>query len=88
MLNLSTILISILSMLDDPVVEDPPMPEIAAQYIQDRETYNENARRYTALYARGDIPELDPPDETHPWCRGMQVLPDNLHKPPFSGVQT
>jgi hypothetical protein len=50
-ISLEGLVISIISMLDDPTVEDPLVPEIAATYIQDREQYNQNARAYTQRYA-------------------------------------
>ncbi|KAE8447329.1 hypothetical protein EG329_010887 [Mollisiaceae sp. DMI_Dod_QoI] len=54
--TMRTILLSICSLLSDPNVDDPFVPEIAAQYIQDRATYEENARAYTKKYATGVRP--------------------------------
>jgi hypothetical protein len=45
-----------MSLLPDPVVDDPLVPEIAVQYIQDRDTYMKNARLYTERYATGEKP--------------------------------
>lgn len=44
-------LVAICSILSDPNVNDPLVPEIAAQYLQDRTTYEHNARLYTQKYA-------------------------------------
>ena len=45
------ILLSILSILDSPGLEDPLVPEIAETYIRDPDLYRENARKYTIQYA-------------------------------------
>ena len=50
-LSASAILISLLSLLSDPTVDDPLVPEIAATYVQDRQLYEQNARTYTAQFA-------------------------------------
>jgi len=49
--SLESISISVLSLLSDPSVDDPLVPEIAATYIEDRELYEKNARTYTTKYA-------------------------------------
>ena len=50
-LTISKVLISISTLLDDPNPDDPLMPEIAQQYINNREEYNEKAKEWTQLYA-------------------------------------
>ena len=45
------ILLSILSILDNPGLEDPLVPEIAEIYLRDPNLYHENARKYTIQYA-------------------------------------
>ncbi|KAF2740616.1 ubiquitin-conjugating enzyme-like protein, partial [Polyplosphaeria fusca] len=50
-ISISRLLLSIISILDDPGVEDPLVPEIAEVYIQDRQQYDQNARAYTQRYA-------------------------------------
>ena len=47
----SKLLLSILSILDDPGLEDPLVPEIAEAYLRDPDLYRENARKYTIQYA-------------------------------------
>lgn len=49
--SLQSVLVSIISMISEPGVEDPLVPEIAATYIQDREQYDKNAMAYTQKYA-------------------------------------
>ncbi|ORY03421.1 ubiquitin-conjugating enzyme-like protein, partial [Clohesyomyces aquaticus] len=49
--NLQTILVAISSILDDPGLDDPLVPEVAEMYLRDRSTYDENARLYTQRYA-------------------------------------
>ncbi|MCJ1473348.1 hypothetical protein MMC13_001999 [Lambiella insularis] len=48
-LDLSTILLMIVSILDHPNPNDPLVPEIAEQYINDRALYDQNARSYTQV---------------------------------------
>ena len=50
-LTISNVLLSICSLLDDPNPDDPLEPEIARLYKDDRQKYNENARRITQKYA-------------------------------------
>jgi ubiquitin-conjugating enzyme E2 D/E len=50
-LTVSKVLLSICSLLTDPNPKDPLVPEIAQEYMQDRETYNETARAWTEKYA-------------------------------------
>lgn len=57
--TISSVLISICSILDDPCVEDALVSEIAEQYVKDRATYETNARLYTRKYAMRDQPGPD-----------------------------
>jgi hypothetical protein len=62
----STILLSLMSLLSDPVVDDPLVPEIAVTYIRNRDEYERHAMDYTRKYAGveqgypefGVVPEL------------------------------
>ena len=49
--TIEKVLISILSILDDPGLDDPLVPEIAETYLRDPDLYRENARKYTTQYA-------------------------------------
>ena len=55
---LGTSLLSIQSLLCDPNLEDPLVPEIAATFIKDFDTYNTNARSYTIKYAQAGPPNI------------------------------
>ena len=50
-LTINKVLISIISLLNDPNPNDPLVPEIADIYINDINKYNENACRHTKIYA-------------------------------------
>jgi ubiquitin-conjugating enzyme E2 D/E len=50
-LTISKVLLSILSLLDDPNPNDPLVPDIAAQYKANKSAYEETARSWTMLYA-------------------------------------
>ncbi|KAF2013435.1 UBC-like protein, partial [Aaosphaeria arxii CBS 175.79] len=50
-ITLDMMLLSMISVLDDPGLDDPLVPEIAQTYVKDRKTYEENARAYTKKYA-------------------------------------
>lgn len=50
-LTARTILLSILSMFDDPNPDDPLDHDIATQYKNDKEEYEKTAREYTERYA-------------------------------------
>ena len=49
--TIEKVLLSILSLLDDPGLKDPLVPEIAETYLRDPDLYRENARKYTVQYA-------------------------------------
>lgn len=51
-------LLLISSLLDEPGVTDPLVPEIAALYLSDRAAYDEVARSYTCKFATGTRPRL------------------------------
>lgn len=53
-LTISKVLLSITSLLTDPNPDDPFMPQIANQYKADRAAYEEEARRWTMMYAIPD----------------------------------
>lgn len=50
-LTISKILLSICSLLDEPNPDDPLVPEIADEYINNRNVYNDTARTWTRLFA-------------------------------------
>ena len=50
-ITIEKVILSILSILDDPGLEDPLVPEIAETYLRDPDLYRENARKYTVQYA-------------------------------------
>lgn len=52
-LTISKVLLSITSLLTDPNPNDPFVLEIANLYKQDRTKYDEEAKRWTAMYASG-----------------------------------
>ena len=56
--RLEKLLLAICALLDDPFVSDALVPEIAETYIQDRRSFNENARLYTKRFATGLKPVL------------------------------
>lgn len=50
-LTINKVLLSIISLLNDPNPNDPLVSEIAEIYLQDKNKYNDNARRHTKMYA-------------------------------------
>jgi len=52
-LTISKVLLSVLSLLCDPNPNDPLMPDIAKQYLNDRAEYDATAREWTEMYASG-----------------------------------
>lgn len=50
-LGLERTILGLISILSDPGLEDPLVPEIAALYMSDRDQYLENAKAYTQRYA-------------------------------------
>lgn len=52
-LTVSKVLLSICSLLTDPNPKDPLVPDIATQYMNDREEYEKEAKRWTLMYANG-----------------------------------
>jgi ubiquitin-conjugating enzyme E2 D/E len=52
-LTISKVLLSICSMLSDPNPDDPLEHDIAKQYTNNRELYNETAMAWTQRYATG-----------------------------------
>lgn len=50
-LTMSKVLLSICSLLNDPNPSDPLVPEIADQYVNDRDAYNIHARQWVVIYA-------------------------------------
>lgn len=54
-MTLEALLISIISILTDPITEDAACPEIAAMYLTDQKLYEANARFYTQTFATPEI---------------------------------
>ena len=50
-LTINKVMLSIISLLNDPNPDDPLVQEIAEIYINNKHKYNENARRHTRMYA-------------------------------------
>lgn len=50
-LTISKVLLSLCSLLTDPNPEDPLVVDIADEYVNDREKYNNTARSWTQIYA-------------------------------------
>lgn len=51
-LTINKVILSIISLLNDPNPDDPLIPEIAQIYLNDRAQYIENAKRHTLVYAQ------------------------------------
>ena len=51
-LTINKVVLSIISLLNDPNPDDPLIPEIAQIYLNDRAQYIENAKRHTLIYAQ------------------------------------
>jgi ubiquitin-conjugating enzyme E2 D len=54
-LTISKVLLSICSLLTDPNPKDPFVPEIAHIYMEKRDEYEAEAKRWTLMYANGTI---------------------------------
>ncbi|KAJ3044770.1 hypothetical protein HK097_001374, partial [Rhizophlyctis rosea] len=52
-LTLKTVLISLQSLLCDPVPNDPQDAEVARHYMSDRAGFDQTARQWTQIYATG-----------------------------------
>jgi len=50
-LTITKVLLSISSLLTDPNPKDPLVPQIANQYMEDKEAYEQTAREWTLKYA-------------------------------------
>ena len=54
-LTVSKVLLSICSLLTDPNPKDPLAPEVATLYMNDREGFEKEAKRWTLMYASGNV---------------------------------
>ena len=54
-LTISKVLLSICSLLTDPNPKDPLVPDIATQYMIQRGEYENEAKRWTLMYANGTM---------------------------------
>jgi ubiquitin-protein ligase len=52
--GMGTVVMSLCSLLSDPDVEDPLVPELAALYVKNRSLYEKNAEEYTKMHATFD----------------------------------
>jgi ubiquitin-conjugating enzyme E2 D/E len=50
-LTISKVLLSICSLLSDPNPKDPLMPEVADEYVRNREQFDSTAKLWTSKYA-------------------------------------
>ena len=50
-LNISKVILSILSLLNDPNIDDPLVQDIADLYVKDKKKYEETAKEWTKKYA-------------------------------------
>lgn len=50
-LNITQVLLSVCSLLNDPNPNDPLEPEIAHEYINNRQQFNNNVKSWIQLYA-------------------------------------
>ena len=50
-LTISKVLLSICSLLTDPNPDDPLVPNIAQEYVKNRQKFNDTAREWTHKYA-------------------------------------
>ncbi len=55
MMTIGKVLLSVCSLLNEPNPTDPLEPEIANEYINDREKFNQNAASWTLIHANSDI---------------------------------
>ena len=64
--DFNPIAMAIVSILHDPGLDDPLVPEIARTYVESRALYNENASKYTKMYAtiEAAIAHIPPLGET------------------------
>jgi ubiquitin-protein ligase len=60
-LTAGKLLTSLVSLLRDPDPHDPLQPDIAEQYMRDRDTFDRLAREWTARYAEDKDHDLAPP---------------------------
>lgn len=51
-LTINKVMLSIISLLNDPNPLDPLIPEIAEIYLNNKDKYIENAKKHTAIYAK------------------------------------
>ncbi|KAK8002539.1 hypothetical protein PG989_002258 [Apiospora arundinis] len=51
MVVMSRVVLAIISLLSDPEIDDPLVPEIASTYLRSRDEYEKNAAAYTKKYA-------------------------------------
>ena len=54
-LTMQKVLLSICSLLTDPNPDDPLVPSIANQYIDNKQEYINTAKSWTAIYGSGEI---------------------------------
>jgi hypothetical protein len=57
-LPIYAVLALVLSLLDEPVLDDPLVPDIVQTFVENYDRYFENARLYTRKYATGERPDI------------------------------
>jgi ubiquitin-conjugating enzyme E2 D len=76
-MTLTGILISIVSLLDDPGIDGPLVPEIAELFLRDKQQYQDNVRSYTQQYAKELVPTIEMVDKC---LLDMAQLTGELHR--------
>ncbi|KAL8776748.1 MAG: hypothetical protein Q9213_008147 [Squamulea squamosa] len=80
-ITLPALMISICSMLADPGLTDPLVPEIAEIYCKDFDLFSHNARTYTTRYAVAQ-PDLNDGQLSSPQLQGESASPSALPSNP------
>ncbi|KAI9162914.1 Ubiquitin-conjugating enzyme [Paramyrothecium foliicola] len=73
-LGMASVVVSIMSIMSEPGLEEPLVPEIAQTYILDRQRFNEDAALYTRRYATVEralsiLPTQEEIQRCYPWER-------------------
>lgn len=76
LLSIDGLLTSLMSLLSEPIMEEPLVPSIAAQYMEDNEGYNKIARSYTERYGTGEMPVIGHNVSGREWWHGVKLATD------------
>lgn len=81
-LTTTPVLVSLASLLNEPSVLDPLVPEIAEQYLRDPVRYEQIASDYTRRYATGALPQTSDHDgEGQPWWTDAPIAQETQPMP-------